>query len=102
MDTIRNTPADELSGLHFNFDDPRLDEMLFRYRARNYLTTLSEEEHKRWNDYRHEKFNDPAISHRTLNQFYAEIDEIREAPDTIGSQLALLDELVRYVDSIKT
>ncbi|MFV2005207.1 MAG: exodeoxyribonuclease I [Gammaproteobacteria bacterium] len=101
MDTIRNTPVAELATLHFNFDDSRLEEMLFRYRARNYFSTLNEEERKQWNDYRHEKFTNPASSHRTMNQFYAEIDAIRQAPDTTGSQLALLEELVSYAESIK-
>lgn len=100
IDTIRHTTADKLAALQFNFDDPRLEEMLFRYRARNYKTTLSDDELKQWDVYRHDKFSNPAASHRTMNQFYAEIDAIRQAPDTIGSQLALLDELVSYAESI--
>jgi exodeoxyribonuclease-1 len=74
--------------------------MLFRYRARNYLHTLSEQEVKQWNDYRHEKFTNPATSHRTMNQFMAEIETIQQAPDTIGSQLALLEDLLEYAKSI--
>ena len=102
IDSIRHTTANKLAALQFNFDDPRLEEMLFRYRARNYKTTLSNDELKQWDVYRHEKFSNPAASHRTMNQFYAEIDAIRQAPDTIGSQLALLDELVGYAESINT
>jgi exodeoxyribonuclease-1 len=100
IDTIRNTDVNELNNLHFNFDDSRLDEMLFRFRARNYLTTLDEQELKRWNDFRHEKFSNPATSHRTMNQFLAEIEQIQQAPDTIGSQLVLLEELLAYAKSI--
>jgi exodeoxyribonuclease-1 len=102
MDTIRNTRADELANLHFNFDDPRLEEMLFRFRARNYPETLNEKELKQWNDYRQDKFTNPANSHRTINQFLAEIETIQRAPDTIGSQLVLLEELLEYANSIKT
>lgn len=101
MDTIRNTNVDELSNLHFSFDDPRLEEMLFRYRARNYPETLSDTERATWNNYRHERFTLPEISNRTLNQFYADIEAIQQAPDTIGSQLVLLEELLEYVESIK-
>ena len=100
IDNIRNTATNELAALLFNFDDPRLEEMLFRYRARNHKTTLNDIELKQWDKYRHEKFTNPAASHRTMNQFYAEIDAIRQAPNTIGSQLALLDELVSYAESI--
>ena len=101
MDTIRSTSVEDLAGLHFSFDDPRLDEMLFRYRARNFPHTLDVAEQERWNSYRHERFTDPEKSNRTLNQFYAEIEAIRTAPDTIGSQLVLMEELLDYADSIK-
>jgi len=101
IDTIRNTPVDELSALHFNFDDNRLEEMLFRYRARNYLESLNDEEIKRWNDYRQDKLTNPATSHRTLNKFLAEIEAIQQAPDTIGSQLAVLEDLLQYANTIK-
>ena len=100
MDTIRNTPVSELAALHFNFDDPRLETMLFRYRARNFPETLSKEDKKQWDDYRQDKFSNPATSHRTMNQFLSEIDSIRQAPDTIGSQLAVLEDLVEYANSI--
>jgi exodeoxyribonuclease-1 len=100
IDTIRETNSDQLADLTFNFDDNRLQEMLFRYRARNYPSTLTQEEHKRWDDYRHEKFNNPASSHRTINQFYAEIEAIQQSPDTVGSQLVLLEELLEYAKSI--
>ena len=101
MDTIRHTHVDELTNLQFNFDDPRLQEMLFRFRARNYPETLNEEEHKQWNHYRQDKFSNPATSHRTMNQFLAEIEAIQQAPDTIGSQLVILDELLEYANTIK-
>jgi len=101
METIRNTPAEDLAKLHFSFDDPRLDEMLFRYRARNFPKTLDEGEQERWNSYRHERFTLPEKSNRTLNQFYAEIEAIQRAPETIGSQLVLMEELLNYADSIK-
>ena len=101
MDTIRNTPVAELAKLHLNFDDVRLPEMLFRFRARNYPETLNLDENKRWTDYRQDKFNNPATSHRTMNQFLAEIETIQQAPDTIGSQLAVLEDLLEYAKSVQ-
>ncbi len=41
-----------LADLNLPFDDPRLPEMLFRYRARNWPETLSAVERERWNEYR--------------------------------------------------
>jgi exodeoxyribonuclease I len=100
IDTIRNTSADKLAELQFNFDDARLSEMLFRYRARNFPETLNQQEVKRWNEYRQEKFSNPAVSHRTMNQFLADVEAIQQAPDTIGSQLVMLEDLIEYAKSI--
>jgi len=98
MDTIRNTPANELAALHLNFDDNRLEEMLFRYRARNYPDTLSSDERQQWDAYRQQKFSDPSTSHRTINQLRAEIEDIQNAPDTIGTELVILEELMQWID----
>ena len=52
MERLLQTPPEQLPAVTFNFEDKRLDEMLFRYRARNYPLTLSASEQQRWNDYR--------------------------------------------------
>ena len=40
---------------NFAFRDPRLPELLFRYRARNWPATLSAPERERWDAYRRER-----------------------------------------------
>ncbi len=49
---IRTTPPQALAARTFGFKDPRLAELLFRYRARNWPDTLSIDERTRWDDYR--------------------------------------------------
>jgi exodeoxyribonuclease-1 len=51
MDEIRQQEPSSLAGFG-DFEDERLAEMLFRYRARNYPDSLDEAEIIRWNDYR--------------------------------------------------
>ena len=97
MQRIRQCPAGKLARLEQRYDDARIPEMLFRYRARNYPQTLSVEERQQWDEYRRQKFSDPAVGIRTLNQVLAAIDELRTAPDTTGDQLAVLDELEHYL-----
>lgn len=46
--TIRNLSFDELAHQSFDFDDPRLSPLLFRYRARNAFYSLSEVEKSIW------------------------------------------------------
>jgi len=41
-------PSTELGTQTWSFDDKRLPEMLFRYRARNYPETLNEDELAQW------------------------------------------------------
>jgi exodeoxyribonuclease-1 len=101
METIRKTPPEKLAALSFSFDDKRLPEMLFRYRARNYPETLSTEEMETWNAFRHQRFTDPAAGPRTLNRYLADIEDLQKAPDTTGMQLVILEELIAYAEQIK-
>ena len=52
IEQISQTAPEDLASLTFDFDDPRLTKMLFRYRARNFPLTLTEDEQQQWNDYR--------------------------------------------------
>ncbi len=97
MQRIQQSTPGELAKLELNFDDDRLPEMLFRYRARNFPETLSASEQQQWDEYRRRKFTDPAYGIRTVNQVKADIEALRIAPDITGSQLAVLDELEKYL-----
>jgi exodeoxyribonuclease-1 len=97
MQQIQQSTPEELSTLQLSYDDDRIPEMLFRYRARNFPQTLSTGERQHWDEYRRLKFSDPACGIRTLNQVKAHIEELRTSPEITGSQLALLDELEKYL-----
>nr|WP_218169530.1 exodeoxyribonuclease I [Pseudomonas gingeri] len=45
---VRNAGPEQLTREQWPFDDERLPELLFRYRARNFPDTLGEEEQQRW------------------------------------------------------
>ena len=57
MEQVHNTSPNELKQFDSQFEDSRLDEMLFRYRARNFPDTLSADERERWNGYRQERWS---------------------------------------------
>ncbi|EXJ13708.1 exodeoxyribonuclease I [Imhoffiella purpurea] len=59
LDWLRSLAPVELSGESPRFEDGRLREMLFRYRARNWPETLSPEEREDWDAYRFERLTDP-------------------------------------------
>ena len=51
MVKIRNTAPEKLATSAFYYDDERIPEMLFRYRARNYPNTLTGEEWNKWREF---------------------------------------------------
>ena len=56
---VRQTPAESLAALDPGFEDAKLDELLFRYRARNWPDTLDVGERKRWDSYRRSRLVEP-------------------------------------------
>lgn len=51
MEIIRHTLPQNLAALELQFDDVRMPEMLFRYRARNYPELLDDQESHRWREF---------------------------------------------------
>ena len=91
---VRSTPPQALGLANFGFRDPRLPELLFRYRARNWPATLTPEERARWDAYRRERLlAESGMSETTLPAFFAEIGELRGEHAGDAAKLALLDQL---------
>ena len=91
---LRSTPPEALGLENFAFRDPRLPELLFRYRARNWPATLSAGERARWDAYRRERLlADSGLSESTLPAFFAEIETLRGEHAGNDAKLALLGRL---------
>jgi exodeoxyribonuclease-1 len=91
---VRGTPPHLLGTSEFGFHDPRLPELLFRYRARNWPHSLSFAERERWNDYRRRRLGaDSGLSELTFDQARDEIAALRTVHAGDGPKLALLDQL---------
>ena len=91
---VRATPPLALGAKTFGFRDPRLPELLFRYRARNWPETLSASERARWDDYRRLRLCEQrSLSEYSFDTFRAEIVSLRLAHAGDGSRQALLDRL---------
>nr|WP_283254695.1 exodeoxyribonuclease I [Luteimonas galliterrae] len=99
---VRGTAPQQLGQRDFGFQDPRLAELLFRYRARNWPDTLSTAEHERWNAYRrHRLIDDSGLSEFTLDAFKAEIAVLRAAHAEDGKKRELLDRLAAWGENIE-
>src|SRR3990167_178606 len=90
--------GDALAGKRPAFEDGRLEELFFRYRARNWPATLDQTEQARWQQHRQERLHDGVGGRLTLTQFFERIDALSEAADERGQ--ALLGELYDYAEAI--
>lgn len=93
MDQIRHTPPNALSQIQFNFNDQRLPELLFRYRARNWPETLNQDEVKRWKQFCYQRLTGlDGSCHLTLEDFSTFIASLQDkCKDNERAQLILND-----------
>ena len=98
MEELRSLSPAQL-GRKTAFDDSRLPELVFRYRARNFPQTLSAEETQRWNAHRASRLLDGTEKARNLDAFFAEIDTIGATAVDEKSQETLA-ALFDYAESI--
>ena len=67
---VRVADPEQLGQSQWMFDDPRMPELLFRYRARNFPDTLSEQERQRWQLFCQQRLSDPQMgAPNTLGDF---------------------------------
>ncbi len=94
IETIHRLSPAELSQLAPAFDDPKLHELLFRYRARNWPQTLDADERARWEEYRCWRLTDPAGGASIVADAYStRLAELEKAHGDDVATRALLDDL---------
>lgn len=63
IELVQQTPPEQLLPHQYQFNDPRLQTLLFRYRARNYPHTLSLREQEQWQQFCTDALNHQAESY---------------------------------------
>lgn len=87
-DQIRNLTPAELARQQYHFDDARLEELLFRYRARNFPEALSVEEKSHWYRFCQQRLSEEACgAPNTLGQFDTEIQRFMATATPAQQQL---------------
>lgn len=101
MQQVRESDPQALASMQLAFQDARLEEMLFRYRARNYPLTLNEDEQSQWEQYRSDKLLiDDKRGMLTMKVFYEQLNVLYQDPDLTMSNREVLEELAIYAESI--
>ena len=99
MEQVHSTPVSDLASLDQSFEDARLPEMLFRYRARNWPDTLSADEKARWERFRRERLTDPlADAGITLDDYRSRLAQMMVDPGLGERERSILSELADWPD----
>jgi len=99
MAQIREAHPEALDDMQFGFQDGRLEEMLFRFRARNYPETLNGDERDQWEEFRKQKLLGPSNGINLNYEMFAKaINEV--AATASAEQQEVLQELATYAESI--
>lgn len=100
LDELVAMPPETLAQQYPAFNDERLDEMLFRYRARNYPATLSGEEQERWEQFRQQRLINPGKGWRSLEGYFEDIKNRLASEEQSDANRLLLEELYLYGESL--
>ena len=98
LQELRTLTPEALAQTQPGFSDARLEEIFWRYRARNFPQLLSEEERERWEEHRAARLFDGEGGARTIDMLFEEIDRLSETADERGE--AILGALYDYAESI--
>ena len=97
---VRNADPAHLAQEQWPFDDERLPELLFRYRARNFADTLNSEEQARWKLLCQQRLSAPEFgAPNTLKSFSEAAEQwlLSATPE----QRAVLNEWQSYVQALR-
>ena len=95
MKIVLQTDPQNLPALDISFVDPRIEKLLFNYRARNYPGTLDEAEQQRWLNHRREVF-----SADYLQRWAQELEMLYNQYEGDKEKTALIKALYQYAQEI--
>ncbi len=98
LERLRSLPPEKLAEARPGFDDERLEELAWRYRARNFPHTLTEEDLERWAEHRVACLMEGQGGALTFDELFARLDTLGGEADERGEEI--LGALYDYAESI--
>jgi exodeoxyribonuclease-1 len=98
LNDLRQSTPDQLASAGAVFDDARLRELLWRYRARNFPHSLNADESVRWEAHRAARLFDGDGGALTIERLFDEMDKLAETTNERGE--AILGALYDYAELI--
>ena len=99
LEQLRRLQGEVLHSARTGFEDGRLEELFFRYRARNFLQSMAPAEQQRWFAHCLERVQGGADGARSLAALHAQIESLQEA-GADDAQQALLEDIYSYGDEL--
>jgi exodeoxyribonuclease-1 len=98
LNDLRQSSPEQLAQARPVFEDARLGELLWRYRARNYPQSLSTEERTRWETHRAARLLAGEGGTLTITALFDMLDQLAETADERGEEI--LGALYDYAEMI--
>ncbi|WP_284466805.1 exodeoxyribonuclease I [Diaphorobacter nitroreducens] len=99
LNRLRALPGEELAHERLGFDDARLAELVWRYRARNFPHTLSPDEQERWEAHRVAMLVEGEGGGLTFDALFERLDTLGAEADDERTE-AILSAVYDYAESI--
>jgi exodeoxyribonuclease-1 len=98
---VRRCSGAELAGRSFPFADTRMQELLFRYRARNFPESLSKEEQHQWEEYRYQRLNEKLCEgYMELESYHSKIAMLAARSELDVHSRQILVDLEQWAEQI--
>ena len=101
VNALVNASPEQLAGMQLDFEDKKFDNLLFKYRARNWPQSLSQDELDQWRQYCQNKLmhgeDQPSIS---AQDFMITLENLAHEHDDNEKNLTILKALYNYAQSM--
>jgi exodeoxyribonuclease-1 len=101
MTQVRKASAKQLATQTFAFEDKRLPEILFRYRARNFPQTLNSDERDQWKEFCLQRLTDPkAGAGIVIDTYRQQLEALSKVVPDDERRQQILQQLAEYADEL--
>ncbi|MEW6992540.1 exodeoxyribonuclease I [Colwelliaceae bacterium 6441] len=99
MEILHKLPPEQLASHPFTFQDERLSTLLFRYRARNFPFTLTNDEQQKWQQFCQNKIQFGGKGLLSADEFMIKIENLVHEHETDQAKMTVLKALYQYLQS---
>ncbi len=100
MTRLREADTATLADVNWQFQDARLNELQWRYRARHFPESLTDAERMRWLEFCTRRLTEGGEAVQSIAQLRARIRELDETSELGKREKILLQQLYRYADDL--